>query len=131
MGLNSLLSNAESTTYVLCIKGRKKTFFLFLDKKKKQLCWQLHIFVWSEESSDFFGFGLVIGFYIFFWNMKRVEDRLITFKKIWEFIIIISNLSNWAWEPNESKDSCLVREGIVEVLKWMERQSTFIKWFIR
>lgn len=39
---------------------------------------------------------------------------------------------NWAWEPNESKDSCLVREEIMEVVKLMVNgKSTFIKWFIR
>jgi len=30
-------------------------------------------------------------------------------------------ISNWAWESNELKDSCLVQEGTMEVLKWMER----------
>lgn len=105
----SFLSNAESTTYVWIKKNS-----LDLKKKKKQRCWQL--FVWSEESSEYSGLGLVISFEIFFLNMNR-EGRIgsLYSKKIWEFLI--KNWSNWAREPNESKDSCLVREGIVEVLK--------------
>lgn len=67
----SFLSNAESMTYVLCIKVRR-----ILWKKKKQPCWQL--FVWSEESSEYYVLGLVISFYIFEYEYRR-EDRLIPF----------------------------------------------------
>lgn len=79
----SFLSNAESMTYVLCIKVRR---ILWKKKKKKQPCWQL--FVWSEESSEYYVLGLVISLYIFEYEYRR-EDRLITFsiklKRICEF----------------------------------------------
>ena len=48
-------------------------------------------FVWSEESSEYFGLEVVIPFDILisFWNMTR-EDRLITLTiKIWEFTLSV------------------------------------------
>jgi len=73
MGISSFfhpMLNRRPMYYVM-YKVRR---IFWIWRKKKQLCWQFHIFfVWSEESSEYFGLGLVIRFNIFFLNMTRQE----------------------------------------------------------
>ena len=62
--------------YYVLYKVRK--FFEFEEKKETILLTIPYFFVWSEESSEYFGLGLVIRFDIFFFEYhQRREDRLI------------------------------------------------------
>nr|YP_010039894.1 ATP synthase CF1 alpha subunit [Mucuna pruriens]QOY46368.1 ATP synthase CF1 alpha subunit [Mucuna pruriens] len=114
--LPSLLYNALSITYVLINKNS-------LDFKKKNNFADIYLFGQKSPPNILVLYWLL--FSIFLKLKKRREDRLIT-KKIGKFPI-----SNSVSEPNESKDSCLVREEILDILQSMERESTFIKSFIR
>nr|ATL76530.1 ATP synthase CF0 B subunit [Chenopodium album] len=105
-------AKAESMTYV-----NKKHFWII---KKKQLCQLLLFFLGGQKSLRISSLDYD-GFHFLSYEQRR---RIVHYiKKDMEICHKNSNA-----EPNELKDSSLVREGVMNVLK-MER-STFIK-FIR
>ena len=116
-------------------------FFTFLFKCQMLSWWPIYKYklinlFWIENKNNFadnyiffclvrrvlqiFWPWIMDSFSILFEYEQRVEDRFITFLKDME-IYHKKIGSNWAWEPNESKDSSLVREGIMKVLKGIER----------
>ena len=82
MGISPLLSNAESTTYVLCRNKNKKHFLDLKKRKKKQTTLLTITYFLSEESSEYF--DLVLGFHFFEYEKKREDRLIITFRKRYE-----------------------------------------------